>query len=289
VPRPPRRPRLRRRARRAARTSSTPGGGSRTAIGPVATSTLSASSRPSTAASAALTRTAVIDGLCTTIRRFGTSYSAGTAARGPRLISSSAPGATIWGIPARPAALGRSRTKAYSAPLVSSVPTRTAVGCRRASPWVVLPCSSWALDGVWPEASFLCAGPLGRPGTRRPVDPERRPRDRMARSESVSRSVETRRVAWLAAFPSTPRLRTIGSADNRSPADIPEPAALVPGCGAAGTSFGPDDTPGGTRPAAHARRQVLTADADRPMLDNRLCGRVAPWCRPAPLEVRCSQ
>src|SRR5450759_1872098 len=40
----------------------------------------------------------------------------------------------------------------------------------------------------------------------------------MTRSDSLSRSVETRTIARLAAFPSTARLRTIGSADNANPA-----------------------------------------------------------------------
>src|SRR5450756_1036103 len=56
-------------------------------------------------------------------------------------------------------------------------------------------------------------------------DPARRPRDRMARSESLSRSVETRRIARLAAFPSTPRLRMIGPADNADSAGPRSPGA----------------------------------------------------------------
>src|SRR5450759_600137 len=47
----------------------------------------------------------------------------------------------------------------------------------------------------------------------------------MARSASLSRSVETRRIARLAAFPSTPQLRMIGPADNPDPAGPRSPGA----------------------------------------------------------------
>ena len=52
-----------------------------------------------------------------------------------------------------------------------------------------------------------------------------RPRHRMARSESLSRSVETRRIARLAVLPSTPRLRTIGPGDSPDPVGLRSPGA----------------------------------------------------------------
>ena len=52
-----------------------------------------------------------------------------------------------------------------------------------------------------------------------------RPRHRMARSESLSRSVATRRIERLAVLPSTPRLRTIGPGDSPDPVGLRSPGA----------------------------------------------------------------
>ena len=93
--------------------------------------------------------------------------------------------------------VGRFRGAPVAIPLLP-LPRRTATTSRRAGP---------RPDG--PASGDACRPREGAARDRR----TRRPRDRLARSGSSSLSVETRRIPKLAAFPSTPRLRTIGPAD----------------------------------------------------------------------------
>jgi len=78
-------------------------------VGPVAELTRSANLAPTSAASSAFTRTDVIEALWITNGRSGPANLAGTASRGPKLTTSSAPGATLGDaacLPRSPAGTG---------------------------------------------------------------------------------------------------------------------------------------------------------------------------------------
>jgi hypothetical protein len=112
----------------------------------------------------------------------------------------------------------------------------------------------------------------GLPGIRRPgpgaPDPDRRPRDRMARSESLSPSVEARRIARLAAFPNTPGLRMIGSTDNADPAAPRSPGATR-ATGDRGGRAGGRPGPARTVGCIRTHRRGLTRGAGAATLDPR--------------------
>src|SRR5450759_1463323 len=81
---------------------------------------------------------------------------------------------------------------------------------------------------AWPVACVRDPGhgPTDQPEGTEPVIARGQARPGIAyhRSSQSSRSVETRRTARLAAFPSTLRLQVIGSADNLDPGDPRFPA-----------------------------------------------------------------
>src|SRR5450759_2050242 len=81
---------------------------------------------------------------------------------------------------------------------------------------------------AWPVACVRDPGhgPTDQPEGTEPVIARGQARPGIAyhRSSQSWRSVETRRIARLAAFPSTPRLQVIGSADNRGSGDPRSPA-----------------------------------------------------------------